>query len=372
MNPLCRLRSLFLTISILSACHASQEAEAASAPPGPSDVRVIPASDSRFRYEGRFDTSDPARPGVIWEASRICLEFDGPSLNLRFGDNHGECFFNAAVDGVTNLVELRQGHPAVNTTFTNLGPGRHLLNLFKRSEATAGWVRFEGVELAPGAEAWAPPAPAYKTTMLFLGDSISAGACDEDGAQDQWEDHRTHNSAKSYTALTAAAFDAGFQNISVSGIGIVTGYVPWPAGKIWDRVHPDPDSPRADLAQWTPRIVLVNLGENDGSYPKSRHESFPTNYTAAYITYIHDVRAAYPDAEIVLLRGGMWNGANNPDLKSAWQAAVAELEKSDPKISHFVFKHWTGLHPRVADDQAMADELIAWLKHQDFIQLPGP
>jgi lysophospholipase L1-like esterase len=357
MNPHCRLRTLLLTVSALVVCHASPAA----------DARVVPASDPRFQYEGRFDMSDRARPGVIWEASRISLEFDGPSLKLLFGDNHNECFFNATVDGVTNIVELRQDQPAVDATFTDLGAGRHLLTLFKRSEATAGWVRFEGVELAPDANAWAPPALAYKTTMLFLGDSISAGACDEDGAKDQWEDHRTHNSAKSYTALTAAAFGADFQNISVSGIGIVTGYVPWPAGKIWDRVNVDPNSPRADLTKWTPRIVLVNLGENDGSYPKSRHQSFPTNYTEAYISYIHNVRAAWPEARIVLLLGGMWNGANNTDLKSAWQAAVTELEKSDPKISHFTFKHWTGQHPRVADHQQMADELIAWLKKQDFM-----
>jgi lysophospholipase L1-like esterase len=372
MNPHFRLPSLFLTIASLSVCHPSQAADAAPAAAGRSDVCVIPASDSRFRYEGRFDMSDPARPGVIWEASRISLEFEGPSLKLLFSDIHGECFFNAAVDGVTNIVELSRDHPAGNTTFTNLGPGRHLLKLFKRSEASAGWVRFEGVELAPGANAWTPPAPAYKTKMLFLGDSISAGACDEDGAQDQWVDHRTHNSAKSYTALTAAAFDADFQNISVSGMGVVTGYVPWAAGKIWDRINADPNSPRADLTLWTPRIVLVNLGENDGSYPKSRHESFPTNYTEAYIAFIHNVRAAYPKAEIVLLLGGMWNGANNADLKNAWQAAVAELEKSDRKISHFTFKHWTGQHPRVADHQAMADELIVWLKQQDFMRHPGP
>jgi lysophospholipase L1-like esterase len=372
MNPHFRPSSLFLTIAILSVCHSSPAANTAPTAAGRSDVPVILASDPRFRYEGRFDMSDPARPGVIWEASRISLEFEGPSLKLLFSDNHGECLFNAAVDGVTNIVELRQERPAASTTFTNLGPGRHLLTIFKRSEASAGWVRFEGVELAPGADAWTPPAPAYKTTMLFFGDSISAGACDEDGAQDQWEDHRTHNSAKSYTALTAAAFDADFQNISVSGMGIVTGYVSWPAGRIWDRVNADPNSPRADLSRWTPRIVLVNLGENDGSYPKSRHESFPTNYTKAYLGFIHNVRAAYPDAEIVLLLGGMWNGAKNTDLRSAWQAAVAELEKSDPKISHFTFKHWTSQHPRVADHQALADELITWLKQQDFMQHPGP
>jgi len=38
---------------------------------------------------------------------------------------------------------------------------------------------------------------------------------------------------------------------------------------------------------------------------------------------------------------------------------VTQLEAADPAISHFVFAHWTHHHPRVADDRAMADELIA-------------
>jgi len=43
------------------------------------------------------------------------------------------------------------------------------------------------------------------------------------------------------------------------------------------------------------------------------------------------------------------------------------LEAEDPKVTHFVFVHFSALHPRVADHQAMAAELIAWLQHQDFI-----
>jgi lysophospholipase L1-like esterase len=362
MNQRSQIRFLFF---LLAACGLGNVLPDANAQ---SSGQTIAASDPRFHYEGRFDTSDPSRPVVIWEASRISLDFDGPTLKLLFSDNHDECFFDATVDGVTQIVELRRDHPAVNATFSNLGPGRHHLTLFKRTEASAGTVRFDGVELAEGAHAWQPPAPAYKTSMQFIGDSIAAGACDEDGKSDQWEDHRTHNSAKSYTTLTAAAFDADFQNISVSGIGIVTGFDPWVAGQIWDRVYVDSNSPPADLTLWTPRLVFVHLGDNDDSYPRSHHLPFPMNFTGAYIGFVHNVRAAYPKAEIVLLQGGMWNGAKSPELTAAWNDAVAKLESSDKKISHYAFKHWSYLHPRVADHQAMADELIAWLKQQDFMK----
>jgi hypothetical protein len=292
MNQRIRIPSLFFMLACWSLCNALQDANAQSSSPTDAPAtqyasQTIAASDPRFRYEGRFDMSDPSGPRVIWEASRISLDFAGPTLKFLFSNNRGQYFFDASVDGVTKIIELRQGRRNPTVTFSDLGAGRHHLKLFKRSEATAGTVSFNGVELAVGARAWAPPPPAYKTTMEFIGDSVDAGACVEDGATDQWDDQRTHNSAKSYTTLTAVAFDADHQNISVSGIGIVTGFVPCPAGQIWDRVNADSNSPKADLTQWTPQIVFVHLGDNDDSYPRSRRQPFPTNFTDAYIGFTH-------------------------------------------------------------------------------------
>lgn len=353
------MRRLFLLVLLLIAFPTLSFAQ------GTPDTQLIPASDPRFRYEGRFDMSDPARPVVIWQASRVSVAFDGPTLRLLFSNNQNQTFFNATVDGVTKVVELRQSKPAVNATFSDLGPGRHLLTLFKRSEATAGSVTFDGIELARDAHAWPPPPPAYKTTMLFLGDSIAAGACVEDGTLDQWEDRRTHNAARSFTALTAAAFDADHQNISVSGIAVVHADIPT-APQIWDHVRPDPKSPRANLTKWTPQIVFVHLGDNDDV--QARGLPFPANFTDVYITFIHLLRTAYPNTEIVLLQGGMWSGTNYSDLLDAWHAAVRKLESADKKISHYAFKHWTRTHPRIADHEALANELIGWLKQQDFMQ----
>jgi phospholipase/lecithinase/hemolysin len=64
----------------------------------------------------------------------------------------------------------------------------------------------------------------------------------------------------------------------------------------------------------------------------------------------------------------MFGGSQSEPLRLAWEAAVSRLEPADPKVSHFVFQHWTSTHPRVADHRAMADELIAWLRRQDFMR----
>jgi lysophospholipase L1-like esterase len=328
----------------------------------------IPAADVRFRYEGRIDVSDTNAPVLIWQASRIGIDFEGNTVQLQFSGVKGQNYFNAQVDGSNTIVEANEGISANPATVTGIGPGRHHLEVFKRSEANAGTAHFRGIEIASTANVWTPPPPHYPLAMEFIGDSITVGACNEDGAADQWDNRRTHNGALSYATLTAKAFDADYRNIAISGMGVVTGWVPMKAGQIWDRLYPDTNAPLADLRAWTPEIVLVNLGENDGSYPSAHGKPFPVNFTSGYVALIHAIRTGYPEAHIVLLRGGMYNGAQNQQLREAWESAVTQLEATDKGISHFVFTHWTSTHPRVADDRIMADELVTWLKQQSFMQ----
>jgi len=358
---------------LLTSCTSQSVSSASVGPPVHQSVkdnlaRHIPASDSRFRYEGRFDFADTNSPVVIWQASRISLDFEGNTLGLDFDNAKGQCFFNATVDGSNTVVEIREGKPVQPATLAGFGAGRHHLMLFKRSEADAGTVHFRGVKLAAGEKAWAPPVPVYQLRMEFFGDSITVGACNEDGSTDQWDNRRTHNAAFSFAALMADAFSADYRNIAVSGMGIATGWVDKTAGQIWDKTYPDPASPRADLTNWIAQVIFVNYGENDDSYPKAHGQPFPAGYTDGYIAFVHAIRATYPNAHIVILRGGMFGGAQSEPLRQAWESAVKQLEADDPAISHFVFKHWKPNHPRVADDRAMADELIDWLKQQPFMR----
>lgn len=327
-------------------------------------ANTAPASHPNIHYEGRFDvsTSDRNSIGVIWQASRISFTFEGDSIELLFSAPKGQNFFDAHLNDTTHLVEIRANQPPRNTRFENLGPGPHRLTLFKRSEADSGHVRFDGVQLAPEGKLLRVDPPSYAHKFLFLGDSITAGACNEDPGPDQWENRRTHNAAKSYAAFTAAALNADHRNISVSGMGISIGWVPKRAAEIWDRVYPEIESPRADLTDWTPDVVFLNYGENDDSYTTANKLPFPADFTERYIQLVREIRRAYPAAHIVIFRGGMTGGARSERLRSPWEAAVAQLETEDPRLTHFVFQHFSRRHPRVTDARAMADELIAWLR----------
>ena len=83
---------------------------------------------------------------------------------------------------------------------------------------------FRGAELAAGAEALALAAPAYRLKIEFFGDSITAGACNRDGATDQWTDFRTHNYALSWAHLTATALGGDDRAMAYSGMGVITGW----------------------------------------------------------------------------------------------------------------------------------------------------
>jgi len=152
-------------------------------------------------------------------------------------------------------------------------------------------------------------------------------------------------------------------------MGVSIGWTNVIAQEIWDRVYPEKDSKRAELSDHTPDVVFINLGENDDSFTQAKKLPFPSaEYTDGYVALVKSIRLAYPSARIVILRGGMFGGAKSERLRGPWQLAVERLEQADPHVSHFVFQHWSSLHPRVADHRAMADELIAWLKPQSFMQ----
>ena len=360
------LIGLACLVGLASAGYAQDRSDAAAAK-GTQPRRVVSASDPAFRYQGRLDLTDPAAPVVAWESSRVSVDFTGASLSLLFGPATGQNFFDGRVDGESRIIAVE---PEPRTTIAwpgSLGPGLHHLELAKRTEASAGSAAFRGIEIGPDAVVDKPVAVKASLRMLFLGDSITAGACDEDGAADQWDDRRTHNAEMSYAALTAGAFGADFENISVSGIGIVTGYVDVTFGEIWDRLYPTHGAPKADLTAWRPDVIFLNLGGNDTSFSKGKGRPFPASFSDSYFKLVAEVRSAYPDAELVLLRGGMSETETDPVLIAAWADAVRRVEAQDRRSTHFVFVHHTDLHPRVADHRLMAAELCRWLRGQPFM-----
>ena len=356
---------IFLVGAVSLTASASTDLPSVNTPPLP---KFVPATAANFRFDGRFDFSDTGSPVIVWSGSRLGIDFSGDRLVLVFGHAIDQNFFNVTVDGAAQIVGVPTGSGFRYVWPCALGPGRHQLELFKRSEAAKGHVPFRGVEISADEQTWMPASRTDRLRMEFFGDSITAGACNEDGATDQWDDFRTHNHALSYAALTSVAFHADHRAMAVSGMGIVLGYVDVTAGQVWDKTYPRADSMRGDLQAWQPDVAFVNLGENDDAFSRSEHRPFPGGFAEGYVSLVRAIRSAHPRSQLVLLRGGMFGGAKSAEYRSAWEAAVKELESNDAAIGHYVFTHWSELHPRVSDHRTMADELTSWLKQQPFMQ----
>jgi len=333
----------------------------ATAAAAPKDIQWFKADAKNFHYTGRIDFARPGEAGLIWQASEVSTRFNGDYLAIGFSDVQGQVFFDLHLDGSTQVLQAANGWTEIPVK-----KGRHQFSLFKRSEANAGQARFLGVRLASGAK---PKRPRItkRPKLIFYGDSITVGANNEDGIEDQWETRRTHNSALSYAALTAEALRADHQNISVSGAGIITGFEPHPAPAIWYRMAYHPEAAPAPLADWPADLVFVNYGENDAAFTRRNNQPFPSGFVDAYVEMVRAMRKAYPGATIVLLRGGMSGGANSQDLRTAWDETVTTLAKEDKNVRHFVFQHWTPHHPRVSDHRQMARELVKWVQKEKLL-----
>src|SRR5262245_46787987 len=112
-----RILVLSLASILFTSCKSGSVRESAT---DPSQFQTISADDKRFAYEGRIDFNDPRAPVIIWQASRIRLDFEGDSLTLLFDEPKDQCYFNATIDGVTTLVELREGVPFRGTNLSGL------------------------------------------------------------------------------------------------------------------------------------------------------------------------------------------------------------------------------------------------------------
>jgi lysophospholipase L1-like esterase len=327
-------------------------------------TRSYSGHDFCFRCEGRVDLARPEGPVLIWQASRVVFAFTGDLLGFDFEVLEGAVGLEVTIDGVAQRLSLRSTG-AHQLQLKAVGAGPHHAVVTKISEADAGWVALRGITVAGELVDGPPAGGALK--FEFFGDSITAAACSEDGAVDQWEDRTVHNALAGYAAFAAGDFGAEHRNIAVSGMGICTGYVPQRAGEIWDRLYPRADSVRAALTAWTPDIVFVNWGENDHAHSSEFKYPFPEYFARDYVAVVRRIREAYPFAQLVLLRGGMAGGANGRDLGDAWETARATLAKGDPRLHAFVFTHWAELHPRATDHRKMADELVAWLRAQPLL-----
>ena len=191
------------------------------------------------------------------------------------------------------------------------------VEIVKLSETAMSTVGIR--EIAVDAEDGIHPAAEKAHFIEIVGDSITCGY----GVDDEVAEHSfvtgTEDVTRAYAYRTAKALDVDYSLVSISGYGIISGYVD--AGQ--------PPKPEQTIPQYyeklgfsygrylgrtpseipwdfrrQPELVVINLGTNDDSYT----QDFPDRqeaYRAAYVDFLRQVRRRNPGAKILCVLGIM-------------------------------------------------------------------
>jgi lysophospholipase L1-like esterase len=161
---------------------------------------------------------------------------------------------------------------------------------------------------------------------------------------------------------TARALDAEWQLTSVSGIGLIHSCCNMSVTipQVFDKVFLVKDSINWNFSNYTPDVVTICIGQNDGKQDS-------VTFCSTYVNFIKDIRGKYPKANIVCLTSPMGNAELTGMLKR-YITAVQQYfnDNGDDKVSHYFFSRsfndGCGAHPSMAQHALIAAELTAYLK----------
>ena len=327
-----------------------------------------PTSDS-IRYVGRVKSNDDS-VAIYWSGTNILMRFKGTSLKAVLRDEYGRNYFNVIIDGDSlRYFKLDPGKRSY-TLAENLSDQEHTIELVKRAEWDRGTSWFYGAEVENGTLT-SLPEPNHRV-IEFFGNSITAGYGIEDNTGGDSPDSIFTNSYYTYAAITARKFKADGIFTVRSGIGILVSWFPLIMPEIFNRVDPNDPTSLWDFNKVKPQVVVINLFQNDvwitdlPDHPEFIHRfgkeaPKPKQIVDAYRNFVSKIRSVYPEAYIICALGCM----DAMKEGSPWPGYVSEavVEINDPKIMTLFFPYMNkGGHPRIKDNQVMAESLINFIE----------
>ncbi|MEO6547880.1 MAG: SGNH/GDSL hydrolase family protein [Ferruginibacter sp.] len=334
-------------------------------------AKFVSFADKHISYMGRIGVNDTCAE-IYWTGSSIKLNVkDTKTVKALLGNEAGNDWYYVIVDG-NNPVKINiEKEKKLYTLAANLNAGKHAVELFKITNTDFITARFYGFELDGAARILAPQKKS-KRKIEFFGNSITCGH-GVDTPKDSADNGRPENfnNYLAYGAITARHFNAQYHCTSKSGIGITISWFKEIMPDIYDRLNPADTSSKWVFEQYTPGIVVVNLFQNDSWLVNNpSHEQFISRFGTvkpseafiinSYAKFIKSLRGRYPQANIICCLGNMDATKEGSKWPGYIDAAVAILQDKKIVTHFFPYKNANG-HPRVKEQQEMADDLIAFI-----------
>jgi len=336
-------------------------------------LKVSPVNTA-LHYQGRIIKEQDTATVLSWPGSSITVKFKGTGLKTTLRDEKNQNYYHVIIDGKTMIPLKPDVTKKEYVLASNLVYGSHTVQLFKKTEWEWGKTWVYGFEVIDGKKL--KTVKASKRRIEFYGNSITCGygALDysgKDSGAPEFEDNYI-----TYDAITARHFNADYNCIAKSGIGVLVSWFPLIMSEMYDRLDATNENPKWDFNAFTPQIVVINLFQNDSwivekpEHAEFKHRFGTTKPSAEVITQhyqdlVKRIRSKYPKANIICALGNM----DATREGSAWPGYIVSAVKSlnDAKIyTHFFpYKNTSG-HPKVEEQKTMADDLIAFIESKDL------
>ncbi len=317
-----------------------------------ADAEQINAlSEDAVNFFGRTYRKDGAmqfdNPVTGFEVSFLGDEL---TANVTVNSDVYVCIY---VDGSDKSRRVRLTTATAFPLAEGLGEGIHTVRVLKSSEVDCGTYALHALDAATFLRAQAKS----DLKMEFIGDSITAGY----GNLVQGGTWSVENSdaCSSYAYLTAAALDADFSVVALSGI-CVNVYMWGGTNKMTD-MHQYYSLQNKQTYPYDADmdIVVLNLGTNDGSYIDENDDYAPL-FKTDYRAFVTHLREIYPKAYILCVYGMM---GKNSFIDLGIKNTVKAME--DDKIIYLnTFKKNDGgasWHPDAAAHRQYAKQLSDYI-----------
>jgi lysophospholipase L1-like esterase len=321
------------------------------------------ATEAAVRFVGRVERTGPRSGRYAWSGCGFVAAFQGTGVAVLLADKDNQ--HTVLIDGTPRDVLQTRATERRYVLGQGLAPGRHVLEVQRRTEALFGPTELLDVEVEAGTLLPSPPAPERR--LEILGDSISCGYGNEGHGPDCHFSAGTENHYLSYGALAGRALGAELSTVAWSGRGVVKNYDGESGEKmpvLFERVLPEDPRSQFDFAR-EPQALVINLGTNDFS---TEPDPSLRQFAAAYNALLGRARSRYPHAFLLGTVGPMLGGADLERAEAGIVAAIRERQASgDQRVAYHAMRtpnphpgcDW---HPSTATHQKMAEEIANELR----------